>query len=407
MKTILALTFFLVSVQLTIGQSTDTAFVHHIFESEAFGEDRKITVHLPSRYLDNPDEAMMVTYVLDAQGPQYFQMLVANLDYLTSRYGIIPTIVVGIHSKNRFAEFTPFARKGSANEGDNRFESKLPNLYQHLEQEVFPWVEANFRTKPFRAIVGHSRGGSFVLQALFDGHEQLFDAYLAISPALGFDNFQTIDVAAERLKSKAAVKKFLYCSSGDAGDNEKFFKLCVDKLDTVINAHPNHMLTYHRRLFMGKDHFTTVAPSLTLGMVLLKNAHMVSLENIYEYATDSSKSISSQMDQFIQEKKTQNQFLHEPSPRYYSYLAGELFEAADYKNALDLFLWVEKRSPTEKWWELLNMGICYSYLGNKETASRYFDKSLLKLENYKEQYAERFEQIKNDVKKQIEEYSSN
>lgn len=404
MKTLFALCICLFCLPILHAQKTDSSFIHHTFSSEAFREERKLTVHLPSRYFANAEEAMMVTYVLDAQGPQYFNMLCANLDYLTSRYGIIPTIVVGIHSKNRYKEFTPFARPGNTIERETSLESRLPNLYKHLESEVFPWVEKNYRTKPFRAIIGHSRGGSFVVQCLFDGHKNLFDAYLAISPVLSFDNYQSVDHAKQVLESKEELNKFFYASSGDVGEGEIFYNMNVEKLDTVIKKHPNPSLVYHRWFFPEKDHFTTVIPSVSQGMVLLKNEYMASLENIYAYAKNESMPISAQIDAFVQEKKKTNSFIHEPPMGYYRSIADEFRDNDDYEKALDLYLWAEKQEPIEKWWHFFNVGMCYSHFKQKEDAAKYFNQALVRLEDWKEEYGENFEKIKQDVQKQIKEY---
>ena len=122
-----SLFFSFLFLQSALAQFTDSSFVRHMFQSEAFGEDRQITVYLPERYFDHPEESMMVTYLLDAQGPQYFNMLLGNLDYLISRYIIIPTIIVGIHSKNRYAEFTPPPKPDSQNEQYKDFNSQYLN----------------------------------------------------------------------------------------------------------------------------------------------------------------------------------------------------------------------------------------------------------------------------------------
>lgn len=386
-------------------QENDTPFIHHIFHSEAFGEDRQITVHLPSKYLDSPMDSFMVTYVLDAQGPQFFNMVTANLDYLTSRYSIIPTLIVGIHSKNRYVEFTPFAREG-ANKRNAAFESKLPRLQKHFEEEVFPYIEANYRTKPFRALVGHSRGGSFVVQTLFDGHQDLFNAYLAISPALQFDNYQTIDLANAALQADEEINKFLYTSSGNVTEMEKYFKDIVQKVDSVINMNSLGQLIYHRGYFEGKDHFSTVAPALTEGMVLLKNEFMPSLENIDRFSKDPSHSLSDHISNFMAERKNIYQFVHIPSNQYFVNAANEYLEAENYKAALSLYSIVENKEPLTKWWEIFNLGKCYAHLEDLLKANKYFDQSLLLLEDYRDQYGDNFENVKKDVLKQIEEFNN-
>lgn len=387
-----------------INSQNDTSFIHYIFHSEVFGEDRQITVHLPRTYSESPADSFMVTYVLDAQGPQFFNMVTATLGYLTSRHSIIPTIVVGIHSKNRYVEFTPFARAG-ANKRDAEFESKLPNLQEHFKAEVFPYIETNYRTKPFRALVGHSRGGSFVVQTLFDGHKDLFNAYLAISPTLQFDDYQTIDLADAALKANEVINKFLYISSGSVTEQEKYFKGIVQKMDSVVGENPRGHLIYYRGYFEGKDHFSTVPPVITEAMVLLKSEFMPSLENIDRLAKDTSKSISEHIANFVSDRKNIYHFAHVPSNRYFMNAANEYLEAENYLVALDLYSMVSKNEPIEKWWEIFNYGKCHAHLKNMLEANKHFDQSLILLENYRDQYGDNFENIKTDVLKQIDEFN--
>jgi len=177
MKRFLLLGLFILSSSL-FAQTSDTSFIHHTFHSEVFGKERKISVHRPAEYIRNPETPMMVAYFLDAQGPYFFSQAAGIMDYLSSRYSIIPTLVVGIHSDSRFKEFTPSQQ--NLKPGQNPFDSQLEKLQTHLSEEVFPWIASQFNILPYRVLVGHSRGGLFVVQTLFNGQEDMFDGYIAI-----------------------------------------------------------------------------------------------------------------------------------------------------------------------------------------------------------------------------------
>ena len=387
------------------GQKIDSAFIEYTIQSQAFGDERRITVHLPSRYLENPNEPMMVTYALDGQGPQYFGNLVATLDYLTSRYRIIPTIVVGLHAKDRFTEFTPQARPGAAQEWERDFEGQLPNLQAHLAEEVFPLIDSMYNPLPFRAIVGHSRGGSFVIQTLFDGHHDLFDAYLAISPAINFDKNQSIDLAGQVMSRDKPQNKFLYCSSGDVTAQETFFQGLVEQLDSVMQANSHPGVIYHKKLFAGYDHFTNVSPAIVDGMVLLKNELSASFEKLADFEQDKSKNIIAHIEDYAVKRKSAGWFFYEHPPLYYRRYASDCFDKKNYVNAFQVFHWVHQKEPLHQWWEVLNMGVSGYHIGELDLAEQYCAQALVMLEGKREELGDRYEEVKKSVLEQIREAS--
>ncbi|MEZ4686911.1 MAG: alpha/beta hydrolase-fold protein [Bacteroidia bacterium] len=136
-------------------------------DSQAFEGERRVRVFLPERYrLDttrNLSSPMCLTLSQICSGiwRKQHQLPCHN-------FQIIPTIVVGIVSDNRGYEFNP----------------ENGELHEHLKNEVFPLIEANYRVGTFRALIGHSWGGAFVGNTLFGEHSDLFDAYIGISPSL-------------------------------------------------------------------------------------------------------------------------------------------------------------------------------------------------------------------------------
>jgi predicted alpha/beta superfamily hydrolase len=397
MKKVCFLLGLLFIPSIIIAQLSDTTFIQHTFCSAEFGKERKITVQLPSQYFDYPSDSFMVTYLLDAQGPHYFNMQVGNLDYLSSRYGIIPTILVGIHTVNRFQEFTP--QQNPSTEKMSNFTSELEQLQNHLEKEVMPWIKSNYRTKPFKAIIGHSKAAHFVLHTLFGGKEDLFDAYLAISPAIGFDDHQLIEVAEKKLREIKDLHKFLYVSSGNVGSSEQYFDQSVEMLDFLLSEKSLPSFDYYREKFEGKDHFTTVAPAVVSGMVHLKNKHMLSQENV-EKMNHGKHDLTWHMDRFLNQLERNGDYAYQPPLTYYTRMASNYFDEEEYAHAAGLYQWAEEKGRSLRWWELFNTGTSLCKMGQKEKGNKYYDQAFEKIKLRKEEYAENYNQIIADLERQ-------
>ncbi|CAM2005656.1 alpha/beta hydrolase-fold protein [Acanthopleuribacter pedis] len=149
--------------------------VAHLFQATLLGEDRPVTVHLPDGYHDT-QQGHPVLYILDGQKRTRDTLTITN--YLIERGQMPPLILVSIpHTGNRRRDYDPWDRKtGAANPGATAFGA-------FLAEEVIPWVEARFRTKPHRLILGHSAAGVFVLHQLIT-QPDLFQSRLVFSPSL-------------------------------------------------------------------------------------------------------------------------------------------------------------------------------------------------------------------------------
>jgi hypothetical protein len=99
-------------------------------------------------------------------------------------------IVVGVVNTDRNRDFTPTCRPEQAgmkfptSGGSARFR-------RFLIEEALPVVDATFRTRPFRILAGWSLGGLFTVDTLLS-ETPVFDAYLAVSPSLWWDDGWTL-----------------------------------------------------------------------------------------------------------------------------------------------------------------------------------------------------------------------
>ena len=312
--------------------------------SEAFGDDRKITVYLPPSFYKYPDDKFTVTYILDGHFDPFIDLGVKTLEYNSYMYKYTPTIAVGIHAKNRGWEFS------APQSGEENIEYKggrAPELQQHLKNEVIPLVDSVFRERilPFKNLVGHSSGGAFVLYSLFSDEKDIFDGYLAISPGIRQRSEYIIDNIAERLKEGETFRKFLYCSSGTVGEREELFGGAVRRIDSILQQHPDHGLIWRTSKFEGMGHWTCVPPSFNAGMVELTRAFRVDEKMFFDYASHNSKTVTEQVESFYAERKKNYGFIEIPMPGYLNRIAWELSEKGKINQALEVYEWGMAQHP--------------------------------------------------------------
>ena len=152
--------------------------------SLVLNEDRPIQVYFPPE-AEGSTEAFPVIYVLD--GPGHLLHTTSSMQFLADNQRMPQMIVVSINNTrgHRTRDLTPpitdsaeaatFADAGGA----DRF-------LRFLQTELKPWVASRFRVTPFSVLIGHSFGGLFAVHVL-NTDPSAFDAYLAISPSLWWD----------------------------------------------------------------------------------------------------------------------------------------------------------------------------------------------------------------------------
>jgi predicted alpha/beta superfamily hydrolase len=89
-----------------------------------------------------------------------------------------------------------------------------PRFLSWLETTVFPFVEREYRADPaHRILSGSSNGGLFTLYALFEKPD-LFESYVAISPAVNWDQRYLFTREKDFHKSHPRLERRLWLSSG-------------------------------------------------------------------------------------------------------------------------------------------------------------------------------------------------
>jgi predicted alpha/beta superfamily hydrolase len=154
-----------------------------------------------------------VLFLLD--GDVHFQHTAASVRFLSSYVTqVMPElIVVAVVNRDRQRDFTPAT--GSADEAVQfPTHGGAPRFLRFLRDELIPWVNDRYRTNEYRVLAGHSLSGLFVIHALA-AEPDVFNAYIAISPSLWWNNQGVIRELEDLLESRTELRSALFMATGD------------------------------------------------------------------------------------------------------------------------------------------------------------------------------------------------
>jgi len=212
MSSILAIVFLFLNADLSARDTEDVILGKRIaLNSKILNEERKVMVYLPDMY-NTEGNKYPVLYLLD--GEAHFLHASGIVQYL-SRLGYIPQmIVVAIENIDRTRDFSPtHVEEFPTSGGAEKFAG-------FLERELIPYIDKNFHAAPFRVLMGHSFGGTFAVHSLLT-QPGLFNAYLALSPYLHYNDSYVINQAEKKLKSVYPEQKFFFMT---VGNEETYFE---------------------------------------------------------------------------------------------------------------------------------------------------------------------------------------
>jgi len=224
-------------------------------ESKVLGEERQIMVYLPPGY-DQTSTKYPVLYLLD--GRMHFQHASSTVQFL-SRNGRIPQmIVVAIVNVDRTRDFTPTTVEERLKSGG------AEKFITYLNDELFPFIEENYRTVPYRLLEGHSLGGMFSLHVLFK-YPDMFQSHFAMSPYIMWDNNYVLNEATEKMQTPPNFKNFLYITLGD----EENYVEPLGKLTNLLETKKPEGLEWHYIVMENDNHGTVPLKSLYNGLETL------------------------------------------------------------------------------------------------------------------------------------------
>ncbi|WP_337872527.1 alpha/beta hydrolase-fold protein [Ignavibacterium sp.] len=243
MKFLIIITFFIYSFSYANAQTGENIIIgkKETIYSKALNENRTLWIYTPEITSQNVNSYSRypVLYLLD--GEVHFISTVGIVHQLSQANGngVLPEmIVVGIENTNRLRDLTPVVL--SSNDLD-----KTNPFVNFLSSELIPYIEKNYKTAPYRLLVGHSLGGLTAVDILTN-FPNLFNAYIAIDPSMWYKSETFLNHTISQLPNLDLSGKKLFI--GTANTMPDGFSLSMLKSD-------NSTETQHIRSIFKLDKF--------------------------------------------------------------------------------------------------------------------------------------------------------
>lgn len=224
----------------------------HEIESAVLKEKRSIWVRVPLDYRLT-GKKYPVIYMLDGHAPQP-SMMTGIIEQQVWGRQMPQMILVSIQNTSRTRDMTPTKtdRPGSGGADD---------FLRFIENEVIPLVEKNYRTAPYRIFAGHSLGGLTVVYALVT-RPDLFNAHIAASPVLHWDDNFVIGRTERLFGQKPKLDKTLFLALGD----EPHYQDGWNKFQKLLKEKAPSGLIYEFRQFPEENHASVVLRAYYWGL---------------------------------------------------------------------------------------------------------------------------------------------
>lgn len=216
------------------------------------GRTYQLHIGLPASYAANPDKKYPVMYVTD--GYWDFEKLSTIRGGLVFDKVVPEFIIVGLgyagkdldYGSLRLRELSPVKLFNNEQSGH------AAEFLQVIEQQVIPLLEREYRGDPsYRVLGGASLGGLFTLYAMYTKPE-LFNAYVAVTPAVVVDNDWLLGYEQDFAKAGKELKGRLYVT---VGENEgPGFVGGVLRYNQRVTSRKYPHLAYDFRIIDGERH---------------------------------------------------------------------------------------------------------------------------------------------------------
>ncbi len=229
---------------------------HYKIHSKILNEDRNLMIYLPPGYVQTKDKYPVI-YLLD--GPDHFHHVTGIVRFLAQE-GVQPDmIVIAIGNTDRTRDLTPKT---------DSLDVQLPTaggaeqFLRFLTDELKPFVQKKYRADSLEILIGHSFGGLFTIHTLLNKPDA-FDAYIAVSPSLWWNNWEEVRHGESFLRSRCEFKKMLYVTMGNEGVQ---MQSPMDSFVAVLEKNAPQGLSWEYRSMDKENHLTNPHRSIYDGL---------------------------------------------------------------------------------------------------------------------------------------------
>jgi len=231
-------------------------------DSSVLGEARVVLIRTPASYATGA-RSYPALYLTD--GERQLAHTAATVDFLTREGRMPEVILVGITNTDRTRDLTPTHLDQTSFDGQQfRFPTSggADKFLSFIETELIPYVEANYRTQPFRVFAGHSFGGLFAMHTLLS-RPKLFNGIIAVSPTFTWDNSYINRRVTEFLKNNRDLNGTLVVTVGNEGEQ---LDREMARFRSLMQANAPKSFEWQATRFDDEDHGSVVLPSHYAGL---------------------------------------------------------------------------------------------------------------------------------------------
>lgn len=334
-----------------------TLGTYRVVHSEILGEDRVLQVHLPRGYESSESEYPVVYLFYSDFEQGYFAQTVNDLYHL-SIDRMPQVILVGIPNTQRYRDFYPWPMEGRPDTG------KAANFLRALREEIIPFVEEEYRAKPYRIMIGPQAAGVFGAFALLEAPET-FHTYILNDPCRLDSPARALCEEVADLAASQAGPSVFFAVSHDVGEDRWPSESLAD-LQVALEERASEGFRWRIDLIEDWPFFlspVTVRPAL--------------LDLFSDYPFPSPEDVSGweELEQHYGALSSSIGFSVAPPSLILTQAAVGLREREEYEEALEVLQHLVDLYPSalDGPWQL---GHLYREMGDTASAIRYYEECL-------------------------------
>ncbi|HKO42858.1 MAG TPA: alpha/beta hydrolase-fold protein [Pyrinomonadaceae bacterium] len=230
-------------------------------KSNVLGEDRRILVRTPANY-DTNKATYPVMYMTD--GDAHIAHTSGSIDFLARQGRMSELILVGIPNTDRTRDLSPSKPSTTGATGAPQFPTAggADKFLQFIETELIPEINKRYRVTPYKILAGHSLGGMFAVHTMVT-RPDLFNSYIAVSPALQWDNQLVVKRAEEFFKNRKEFDAtFFMTIANEPGPLEDAFH----QFKQLLSKNQTTGFVWDAQEMPDEDHGTVVLRSHYFGL---------------------------------------------------------------------------------------------------------------------------------------------
>ncbi|MCU0461825.1 MAG: alpha/beta hydrolase-fold protein [Bacteroidales bacterium] len=319
--------------------------------SSVTNEDRTLLVWLPRSYSDSV-LSYPVVYLLYGQNTSECLLPTITACDLLSASGAIPEmIIVGVASAERYRDYSSIA------------DGYVENTVKFFTDELFPFIESNYRTKNYRVVIGPQAGAVFSFYTLLK-HPGLFNAYILDNPFVWQNRELLYRMATSTLSDTKSINRFLFIK--DEKESRPESLETAGQFSEWLKTNTPEGFRFHYCLQEPSGYFVPPVPAKE------------GLQKLFErYALPADLKVEKVEDIIEYYQKTGNEFGSEFNvPEHVLTMESDiLMEAGKFNEQAELLLYMLSIYP-HSLNALLRMGDLKRMQGEYQTAIAYYDKFL-------------------------------